>query len=124
MEFADLVLGQAGCTPASPIARNEIRGTTSDGIELYALLLAKAPIRVNDEVKIVWRITAGGPGVSATSPLGRPAKVVFGPESHPSSSFSRPGDEWGIGYVFDEPGCWHLRFRSDDRASIWLNVEP
>jgi hypothetical protein len=103
--------------------RNEIRGTTSDGIELYALLFAKTPIRAGDEVKIVWRITAGGPVVAAISPLGTPAEVTFGPESHLSSSFSRPGDEWGIGYVFNEPGCWHLQFRSDNRANIWLIVE-
>ena len=106
------------------MVRNEIRGTTSNEIELYALLFAKAPIRAHDEVKIVWRITAGGPVVSAISPTGRLAKITFGPESHLTSSFSRPGDEWGIGYIFDEPGCWHLRFRSDDRANIWLMVEP
>ena len=123
--FAGLALGQAGCAPPSPIVRSEIRGTTSDGIELYALLFAKTPaIRAGDEVKLVWRITAGGAVVGATSPHGTPAKITFGPESHLSSSFNRPGDEWGIGYIFDEPGCWHLHFRSDDRASIWLIVEP
>jgi hypothetical protein len=104
--------------------RNEIRGTTSDGIELYALIFSRSPIRAGDDVKIVWRITAGGPLVSATSPHGTPAKVTFGPESHLSSSFNRPGEEWGVGFVFDEPGCWHLRFRSDTRANIWLVVEP
>jgi len=116
--FAGLALGQAGCAPPSPIVQSEIRGTTSDGIELYALLIAKGPvIRAHDEVKIVWRISAGGPLVSATSPLGTPAKVTFGPVAH-------GGDEWGIGYVFDEPGCWHLQFRSDNRAHIWLVIEP
>jgi hypothetical protein len=104
--------------------QNETRGTTRDGIELYALLFAKAPIRSHDQVKIVWRITAGGPLASATSPLGTPAKITFGPESHGGSTFNRPGNERGIGYVFDEPGCWHLQFRSDNRADIWLIVEP
>ena len=95
-----------------------ILGTTSDGIELTALLFSKGPVvHAHDEVKIVWWISAGGPLVSATSPLGTPARVTFGPEAH-------GGNEWGIGYIFDEPGCWHLQFRSDGRASIWLIVEP
>ena len=116
--FAGLALGQAGCVPPSPIVGSEIRGTTRDGIELYAVLIAKGPIiRAQDEVKIVYWISAGGAVVSATSPLGTPAKVTFGPEAH-------GGTEWGVGYLFDEPGCWHLRFRSDDRADIWLLVEP
>ena len=83
-----------------------------------ALLIFKGPVlHAHDEVKIVWQISAGGPLVTATSPLGTPARVTFGPEAH-------AGNEWGIGYIFDEPGCWHLQFRSDNRASIWLIVEP
>ena len=34
------------------------------------------------------------------------------------------GDEWGIGYMFGQPGCWHLAFARDDTASdVWLRVE-
>jgi hypothetical protein len=104
---------------------NEARGTTTDELELYALLFARRPIRSGDEVKIVWRMSRRASLVAAAiSPRGTPAKVTFGPESHLYSNFNRPGEEWGIGYVFDEPGCWRLQFPRDNGADIWLIVEP
>jgi hypothetical protein len=40
-----------------------------------------------------------------------------------SSSWDKPGDEWGAGYVFTEPGCWDLRaIRGHATADVWIRV--
>jgi len=58
----------------------------------------------------------------------RPTGVRHVATRHARQGHLRPephgGNEWGIGYVFDEPGCWNLQFRSDNRAHIWLVIEP
>ena len=77
-------------------------------------------------MKIVWRMTGTGPlRVDFTGPNGRGAPLVFGPESHPQSSYRRPGDEWGTGFRFTTPGCWHIRLMRDDTAGdAWIDVGP
>jgi hypothetical protein len=87
-------------------------------------LTHRPPIRVGDEVKIVWRMTGKGElSVTSESPTGRPGVLTFGPEPHGGSSYSRPGDEWGTGFVFDEPGCWHIRLqRTSGSGDVWFDV--
>jgi hypothetical protein len=82
------------------------------------------PLRVGDQVKIVWRMTGDGPLVAtATSPADVPTPLAFGPAEHGGSTYDRPGDEWGVGYVFTEPGCWHLHFaRTDTQGDVWVEV--
>ena len=47
--------------------------------------------------------------------------TLDGVGDHPFTS----GNEWGTGYLFDVPGCWHLHLqRSGARADVWLSVEP
>jgi|SRR4051812_4155005 hypothetical protein len=59
------------------------------------------------EVKIAWRMTgAGGFSIDATGPGGRTVRPVWGPEPHTGSTWTRPGEEWGTGWVFPVPGCW------------------
>ncbi len=93
-------------------------------MSLWGLVLAAIPIRAGDEVKIVWRMTGSGPILlRAVSPRGRVAPLVWGPEPHVSSSYTRPGDEWGAGYRFTSPGCWRLHAERDDgEADVWLYV--
>lgn len=82
------------------------------------------PIRVGDEVKIVWRMTGQGDfQMTVTAPDGIRKPLLFGPEPHPSSNYRRPGEEWGVGYHFTQPGCWTLHAaRDDSTADVWLTV--
>jgi hypothetical protein len=118
-------LGATGCQPPSPVsASQEVEGTTSDG-SLYGLIMARLPLRARTEVKIVFRMTgAGDLRAALTAPDGRDVPVAWGPEPHAGSSYTRPGDEWGVGYVFDVAGCWHLHLTRDTTAGdVWVQVE-
>jgi len=103
----------------------EVRGVAADS-SLYGLLFVShaPPIRNGDEVKIAWRMTGEGDlTVTATSPTDRLGKLTFGPELHTGSNYSRPGPEWGTGFMFDEPGCWHIRLeRTVGSGEVWLAV--
>ena len=82
------------------------RQGTGDGVTLWALFFS-SPVTVGQEVKVVWRMTGSGEfSVSATGPDGVEVKPVWGPEPHGGSSWDRPGEEWGTGWVFPAAGCW------------------
>jgi hypothetical protein len=102
----------------------EVRGTSASA-EIYGLIMA-ASLRVGDEIKIVWRMTGTGDlAITATGPSGRSVPLRFGPEPHGGSTYERPGDEWGSGYLFDESGCWHLHLeRLASAGDVWLEVAP
>ncbi len=79
----------------------------SDG-ELWALLFFLTA-HANEEAKIVWRITGEG-GVfeaQAQSESGTITQPVW-EQYHESSNWERPGQEWGTGFNFPEPGCWTI----------------
>ena len=104
----------------------EVHGTGRD-IQMWGLIMTgtPGPVRVHEDVKIVWRITGGG-GLRLTvrDPEGRPRRLRWGPDLHTGSDYTRPGDEWGAGYRFAEPGCWTLRARRGAAsASVWLKVD-
>jgi hypothetical protein len=102
----------------------EVRGTARDA-ELWGLLFVRAtPLRAGDEVKIVWRMTGEGPlRIRAAHPDGTAAERVWGPEEHGGSSWRRPGQEWGTGFVFPKPGCWKVELsRSRGSGHVWLPV--
>jgi hypothetical protein len=81
----------------------------ASGGEVTALVFGSLPPRTDSELKIVWRVTGEGElQVSAERPDGSAGVLAFGPEAHPASNFSRPGDEWGTGFRFDASGCWHI----------------
>ena len=103
----------------------ETRGTSTNG-SIYGLVMAqRLPIRAGDEVKIVWRITgAGALRATLAAPDGSDVALAWGPHRHDGSTYTRPGAEWGIGYVFGQAGCWHLAFARDDTAGdVWLGIE-
>jgi len=104
---------------------NEIHGTSVYG-QLWGLALGPGhvPPRSGDELKIVWRMTGTGPlRVTLTAPDGRRRPLVFGPEAHAASDYHRPGDEWGTGFRFSSPGCWHIKLtRTTTSGDVWLMV--
>jgi hypothetical protein len=126
-----LPLGAAHCSPPSPLGSSnngfpETKGTTVNDVQLYGLVMPAAglPLRVGEEIKFVWRMTGHGPlAVTATSSSGAPTSPTFGPEEHGGSNYDRPGDEWGTGYRFTEPGCWRLHLARDDtQGDVWFNI--
>ena len=122
--------GRAGCQPASPIASvdiPEVLGTATGGQQLHGLLFrTQSPVAVGDTLKVVWRMTGTGDlTATATAPDGTDQRLDWGPEAHSGSSYVRPGDEWGVGYRFTQPGCWHLHLgRADGEGDVWLAVVP
>jgi hypothetical protein len=125
-----MVLATVGCTPGRPTESghpaesakprppaaacasmpenlSEAQGVGHDAT-LWALFFH--PLTRNAEIKVVWRMTgAGDLSMRATGPDGATVTPVWGPESHGSSTWDRPGDEWGTGWVFPTAGCWTVR---------------
>jgi hypothetical protein len=122
--FDGLPSGQPGCSPPSPVVWPEVRGTATS-VSLWGLIQTTgSQVRAGQEVKIVWRMTGSGDlRATATGPSGQPIKTAWGPDPHASSNYNRPGDEWGVGYLFTDPGCWHLRLsRGTAVGDVWLQV--
>ncbi len=84
------------------------RQGAGDGATLWALFFPTQPeLTAGQEIKVVWRMTGNGDfSISAAGPHGAVVKPVWGPEPHSSSTWTRPGDEWGTGWVFPTAGCW------------------
>lgn len=75
---------------------------------MWALLFFDQAKALTDE-KIVWRISGSGPlKIEAQDENGIVTHPVWGPEYHVSSSWNRPGEEYGTGFNFPEPGCWTI----------------
>ena len=89
------------------------RQGTGEGATLWALFFPTTPLlTVGEEVKVVWRMTGRGDfSISATGPDGTVVNPVWGPEQHMDSSWNRPGEEWGTGWVFPAAGCWTINAR-------------
>ncbi|MFD1540503.1 hypothetical protein [Nonomuraea guangzhouensis] len=102
----------------------EVRGISRDA-EAWGLLFAPVPFKRGKEVKIVWRMTGEGPlKVTAALPDGTRAKPTFGPEQHGGSSWHRPGEEWGTGFVFPKAGCYRVDLtRTRGSGHLWLPVK-
>jgi hypothetical protein len=120
----------AACEPseiqASEIGFSEIQGTMRSDGEVWALLFFDKA-RTDQELKIVWKITATDEEftVQARHEDGTVISPVWGPEAHEGSNWNRPGDEWGTGFNFPEPGCWTLTAtRGDITGEISLEVSP
>jgi hypothetical protein len=93
------------CPPAQGPASDQGAAT---GGTLFALFFVDTSGWVaGNEIKVVWRMTgSGGLTMTAAGPDGRSITPAWGPEAHTSSTFNRPGDEWGTGWVFPVAGCW------------------
>jgi len=75
--------------------------------------------------KIIWRISGSGALslYAEHSDRTRVAPTEYGP--HTSSSWERPGDEFGSEFVLPHPGCWRFHLeRSGGAGDIWVIVPP
>lgn len=121
----------AKCHPASPATPwhapgggtglIEVRGTARDA-QLWGLVFAGVPLPVGQEVKIAWRMTGEGPlQLVVTRSDGTPARLLAGPGQHGSSTWNRPGQEWGSVLVFPKAGCWDFHLaRTLGAGDVWL----
>jgi hypothetical protein len=104
----------------------EIRGDMHSDGELWALLFFGKAF-AGQELKIVWRIRGGEgtPTVRAALDDGTTSGPIWGPEFHDSSTWERPGDEWGTGFNLPRPGCWTFTAAlGDTTGEIRLEVLP
>lgn len=80
--------------------------------------------QAQSEKKIVWRLSdTGKPDFQAKNETGATTSPIWGPESHGSSNWERPGEEWGTGFNFPAPGCWTIIVTQGETVGeIRLNV--
>jgi hypothetical protein len=107
----------AGCASLSP------KGSIPEaqGTDLWALLFHE--LKIKTEIKIVLRVPGTGLiTVKAHGPNGEPADPVW-LTPHLSSTWDRPGDEIGTGWVFPVAGCWTIETtRPSGKGSVGLLV--
>lgn len=120
--------GAAGCHPPSPqdtsnLGFTEAQGTTP-AMDLWVLFLGGLP-RAGQTEKIIWRV---GPGfddliqIVALGPGGQHLQPLF-LQKHSSSTWQRPGGEWGTGFNFPGAGCWDLHVTGGKTVGdVWLVV--
>lgn len=138
-EPASVALGKPGCAPASPLGAfsrslPEAKATTTAG-SVWALFFPAGGMRwklgaaafdgaVGKDFKIVFRLTGSGDArFSAHGPDGQTLAPVWGPEPHGGSTWTRPGDEWGLGFRFPTSGCWRLHAeRTGAAGDVWVII--
>ncbi|GIM97247.1 hypothetical protein Ato02nite_090400 [Paractinoplanes toevensis] len=100
----------------------EMQGV-GDGVTLWALFFG-GRIVAGQEIKVAWRMTGGGDlTMTATAPDGSLLKPSWGPEPHGGSTYQRPGEEWGTGWIFPVAGCWTINAtRNPGEAHLTLRV--
>ncbi|MEU4243792.1 hypothetical protein [Actinoplanes sp. NPDC026619] len=111
------------CPSTADLPADGERQGVGDGVTLWALFFAGRAV-AGQEIKVVWRMTgAGDLTMTATGPDGIIRKPAWGPEAHGGSSYTRPGDEWGTGWIFPRSGCWTVNAsRGSGRAHLVLRV--
>jgi len=118
---------ETGCQPSkiqkSPNDFLEIQGDMKSEGELWALLFFETA-RVNEDAKIVWRITGESDEFQAQA-RNKEGNVIAPSwiEYHGGSNWQRPGQEWGTGFNFPTPGCWTITVsRGETIREIALGV--
>ncbi|MGX6604422.1 hypothetical protein ACWKSP_20150 [Micromonosporaceae bacterium Da 78-11] len=99
------------------------RQGVGEGATLWAMFFGPKAV-AGQEFKIAWRMTgAGDLAMTATGPDGSSVTPTWGPEPHSESTFDRPGDEWGTGWVFPTAGYWTVNAaRNPGSAQLTLRV--
>jgi hypothetical protein len=118
-------LGAPGCDPASPMLGGVIQATGVGDTTASGLLETSGPseLTAGQPLKLVVRMTGSGDlSAALAAPDGSDRDLDWGPEPHGSSNFGTQGDEWGVGFTFDTPGCWALNLRraGGEEATFWM----
>jgi hypothetical protein len=106
-------LGAGGCQPASPLGAltAEVQGTATGGT-VWAWFMQSYPPQAGVEDKTIWRLdgpnTAYPPVFTMIGPANARGHLDWGPAYHMSSTWNRPGDEYGTGLLFPVAGCWDV----------------
>ena len=121
-------LGAPGCDPASPMLGSVIQATGVGATTASGMLETTGPsdLAVDEPIKLIVRMTGSGDlSTELTAPDGSDRDFDWGPEPHASSNFGGEGDEWGVGFTFDAPGCWavNLHRAGGEEATFWLVAE-
>lgn len=96
--------------PVIDPAIHEIQGTATPQHEIWELILGPFPLRAAVVEEVIIRMTGVGDAlIYADGPQGQQIAPSAGPEAHAGSSWNRPGQEWGMQFVFKSPGCWNIR---------------
>ena len=113
----------------SPDGSHDISGAARGGV-VWALVFepprllnrSRAEFAYRKHVKIAWHVTGRGPlRIAGRGPGGAAATLTSGPDRHQSSTWQRPGREWGSVISFARPGCWRIEVRTDTtRGAIRL----
>ncbi len=100
------------CDDAGTTATVRHLPSPTGSVWVWIDLVTRPSARVGSLVKVVWRVTGvGAPHALLSDPRGRVAKLTFGPDRHPNSTFDHPGSEYGTGFTPTAPGCWVLAMR-------------
>ncbi len=75
------------------------------------------PPRAGIEDKTLWRLDGahalGTPTFTLIGPAAQLGRLNWGPEAHSSSTWNRPGQEFGTGLLFPSAGCWKIHVTLD-----------
>ena len=118
---SQVIIPQGNQTPAGA-GLPQMEGKAPGG-QLWALFFNGWPMRAHQQNKIVWRMTGTGDlNLVANGPGGQvvhPSDVIY----HESSSWDRPGEEWGSSFVFPVPGCWDIHAsREKLTGDVWIEI--
>ncbi len=106
---ASLACPASAKLPAHANDLPEMQGVGRGGATLFGLFFSSEAV-AGQQIKVVWRMTGDGDlSMVAAGPGSRTLRPVWGPEPHSSSSYYRPGDEWGTGWIFPSAGCWTIQ---------------
>ena len=114
------VCGERSASAASP------EHHPSERVWALVFSSARPSFRAGSLIKVVWRVEGSGtPTLLVVRPNGDLGDLEFGPDGPRSSSFKRPGDEYGSGFTPDERGCWLLSLSrgGENKASLLFLVE-
>jgi hypothetical protein len=74
--------------------------------------MASFPPQAGIEDKILWRLegpgASGAPTFALVGPASQTGRLNWGPVLHSSSTWHRPGLEFGTGLLFPAAGCWDV----------------
>ncbi|HSJ86688.1 MAG TPA: hypothetical protein VK909_05715, partial [Anaerolineales bacterium] len=116
-----------GCQPSkiqkSDNGFTEVQADMKSDGEIWALLFFETA-HVNEDEKIVWRITGDVDEFQAQAQ--NEEGTIIQPtwlEYHGGSNWQRPGQEWGTGFTFPTAGCWRITVtRGKTTGTISLDV--